>query len=970
MTKGSDKKKKEEEPTRENEKDEKLDNSSKKGKEEEKKDEEKEKNKEEKKEEIKEETKVIEEKKKQIEEEKQSIIKKDETDEILTEKKISENKAKKKKKQEDNKETEPKPSDELGSSVPHPNSLNMHSVLDMMVGLNMYFSNVQSILPSLPGLSVFSAEKMSMGFKEINLEYDFDILQIPDMGRSYFEEKSGSIQFSTLDEYILAKIAFIWKIFEENFGFIYEPEKVIYQGESIKDPEKLGVPISKILTFADYEDLRQQVVRHCRPRAGILTHTVQLDAMGTLLKRMVREFALLRFNEFVGRENENYDKLYRFIMFVNFYDSTLARYPILTSNTEVVQPFEYTWDIMNVLNNVPAELPLRIQNIIEMVRPEIKRRPVRINDIVGAASLSLSRSSVLNALIHISYKRSMDEEMAHIIRAYMLPGLIKIRFEFDTFNERNYVNAIMALLMKLSFRYSGLESETMIDRHTAADIDRIILTGLTVMGLKLMPNPENIMNPLNMQINPNLGREELAILAAVEHLATGENGEGWLDGGEILRAQDEWIDEIYPGIERRPVYGPFKRDVTRVAFEEAIPAYVARWRLLNAIKDVIRHTKETAKSGLLVYIDIFARNLTDFFFRINEYCYRNFYTGFRMTGNHMINKMQHDRDFLGLKPEITIRPETMIYMIFSFDASEMIKRQITIMDQLNSEIVFHNSIRKMSLNYRIVREVINELRLRNEYTRSNIIKMAAALTKDGYISKVIEDYDSSKQLILLPENFFRWESLRVHEIIPNLFQVALRNPEYLGIVRQFDFQLSEPFPTLEEIREMSNNGQLLTNRRDLQYIIPTTTIRIQDISQRVADGNFKAFLKRGISSNDLLRFRIPVPFSRQFVDKSVDHALPINVSWSGVVGEFRAKRDIHISPITIYDMYFIRRNRILWDDYVNSFNTNTSAYANDGALALRRIEDANIGRFFSPILCLRRCVVIVNYLDKFGKSVE
>ncbi|CAF4293502.1 unnamed protein product [Rotaria magnacalcarata] len=282
-------------------------------------------------------------------------------------------------------------------------------------------------------------------------------------------------------------------------------------------------------------------------------------------------------------------------------------------------PFDSPSELCATLERIGFLTSLRIEGIVRAVVPEVRYTTIPYRDVQVFAKASTNKAGVMKEWMNVGTNDRTSSDIAHVLLSYFLMGYVKIRVDFTGMDV-----GLAGLFCKafLSFSENNRE-DSMIDNENRLRIDNQIFTYLSLTSeLTYVPLQYDPMFPLN-GLMPKFGERR----QAYTDICSDNAGRGWLNNGGRLRDEANNIVTDFYGCETVPVLGnPLARnyeslnagDFTRFTRDNAV---------MNAIPIVAKMIDNTLE-GPLNYV---MRATMEFYTRMNDYMFRNYGSGFRMT---------------------------------------------------------------------------------------------------------------------------------------------------------------------------------------------------------------------------------------------------------------------------------------------------------------------------------------------------
>jgi hypothetical protein len=809
------------------------------------------------------------------------------------------------------------------------------------------------------------------------IDYQFKIFYIENRGSTYVIYLRDIVDYDTLDEGLVNIPRKIQEIMARNMFYLVEPLKVSYEQESIKNPADLGIPIDDVDDSMDEGTSFRQMIRNLF-RAQIKGFQVEVNAFGLELDTYVRS-QLCQFvkvegrNRFADRIEEAWKIFDEFIAHVLHDKMVYIDITQRVGERKITLPVEYDWNITGILNDYPAEIPLRVGLIEQLIVPNISLTSFDMKEHMSSMNLSLNRAGEFLSILSVTKRAETEDDIMSVVSTYFSLGYKKVVFDIPGITSTAPLRSfVISAFCRLYLNYNEDDIESNITTRTKDDLNRVLILAVQRLTHTNLIARLRRYNGLGYEANQVGGRDlainvfpiprgkegqEANLAMALDDIVGDTRGEGWMSGGRRMRMDinnpSNWGNRWYSGIEPRPLLGPIDRDLDEYDFEQQEGYLRSNWGIVSKLRRLLvamePFVDRSQFGSLSVYFDNIVINAVPMFQILTQYMRYNWYTGFRPTLNQI--QKWSKKQLEGLQgyymerevPLVQIDSNSLLFLFVCAPTGyqdkrktadmtmEPLKRRVDILTQLKTEMRFYEDNAWFTSGHKVIREWAFKLGIENQMSPSGVIKRAITFAEPGFFRTIIEKFEELRWLNRLPNLLYN-ERYHSHMFRTDLWEKMNRKvitkPEYLSLTDHYFISKSRNPPNSLMLADLGRSAAWWDNtiaflmdpeseeRYSGEFISSRPIMRPPEMISLYVQRRLKSTISRTLIDKRVMRVNLLTPVRFQLVsdeyryDQNRFEIIPTDA-----VNAMVARKHIKILPIKFTRMYIIPRTVYYEDDY-------------------------------------------------------
>jgi hypothetical protein len=868
-----------------------------------------------------------------------------------------------------------------------------NKLISMLLGLMRYTGTshiVEAIIsqPDLlsgrtPGINLVRASK---------LPQRFSIKQLPNDGKYIVSRVDDFFcNASTVDGIMLQIYGFIWRFIDENLIYIDEPPSTDQFDVTTKDPNFLGFPIENISACGfPLFDLGQQImtrVHALRPNVmmnGSETHMRKFVSMGLFPDLIVRATVVRLLEHPVNHLVVNYDRIKQFILYTNQYSHQSGFIRPENTQQQRTLPIEYVWEdgISKLFSYFPNEYYYRMRAIASVVLTDVPLNPYPGTAVMEAMALNHTKKSSLTFFTSMNLTADMESDISCYLISLLCLGYTRldVTFEYDN-NLPAAVNLCLALIAKLMLSYNDACAESNIDSETARQIENVIATGIRTYGVKIFATSTR--SPLYMGVSnfppghPEHEKNHDKIRTYAGKLSSHAANRPWMSDGRRMRVGERDNETFYPGLETRPLLGPFMADFEPDFFHQIEGTLISNWDVYNDILSLLANMRNhdahviTQIRSIIIFI---APLILRMYYTLNRYFRYNYQCGYRAKMTKLIADSNSD-DTLSLFPRACISAKSLFYLATTFPSLVNLVRSVPVLDVLTSEIRLYEDICRFIFAFHFFNDWAKFFGMEGRFPPRARVNLAYQTLPEGYLRTLLLNLHENRHLNALTLDLFdiEWQSFHI-DIAKEINQCFLIKPSMIGISQEFAFGRGVKLPSRDEIMRYAYHGEYLSNGIDTgsSKWDEAKQIAISEIQMLVTDRAFLSEIADMRRNEHLTRVRIPICYKTEITSTLDFDDFPISTSkeMATAVTPFNPRLDLVFSQVKLRQAFIAANPESYYrDDYINLVGFGGEVFLPSDATHVFLPHTLwPWAQYLSEVIAARDGFKVVSYLSCLKKS--
>jgi hypothetical protein len=847
------------------------------------------------------------------------------------------------------------------------------NVIDIIMGIKLLFSREHKLEQHYSDSVIKDSYDPTLQIRSIStIPFFYEIEHIRETDKWYIEYDIEQGSFSNLEELMDHGINKMKEMLDRNLFFLEEPKLVTIGDVCIKDPNSLGLRYDQILEIPTrLEDYRMRLAEIFRIKYDLSRSPfLKLHAIGREYDREIRSWIK---NEIESDQAlATIKRIDNYLRIIECNDERWNMGTLVQNPKQIYVPFTSPFGVMNVIRNMPNELFFRIQMIRDVVVPPLELASVSDSTILPKLEISSNKTDeIVTGILSVGYQSEFEDQISMLFMSMLMPGYFRIYVDPREYQKNLLqVQFVVGIMCKMLLIYNKEHPETTVARRSAEDIERSIVTFLIDQNMVEYEREDPEEFPLNVVRVTRQYRGRTEVIHALQSLRTDGHGGGWLGNGTVVRhmsPEEDWIDQFYSGIERRPKFLDIPETLQR--FELVRDLRKSEWRVYNAAKVLINATRlhASTKHRMSGILDFVAERLIIFFRFLNRYTWRNYYNGFRMKYADMLMRWQVDNDDKTTQmPEVRIRPQALIYFCRSVPQYEF-SRPAPATSQMRAESCLLESYLRWASNVEMIQRYRGILRINTAMSNTQVKRKAMEMLQPSYFKKILIALDEQLQLKLyepkLQDVIIKLESLKKYSpycrLITNISNKWLLSAKALGIA--WEFYITRPMIlTKDVIRKMREDGDIIINHLSEESKIQFT---MSSILQLYRTGMARQQILESVMRGENPEIRIPVKLRCEKIRGIDQMECPFELKYFAdlqVDPNIKDSFEIKYVPHRISRLEYHEKE--VYDEICKSFNVYQQYYIRPEH---NYIEEFEVGKSFldmhGPVLCLKNYTSLLSY---------
>lgn len=658
-----------------------------------------------------------------------------------------------------------------------------------------------------------------------------------------------------VDSFINETYGIVTSQLSEAMVFFREPANMRMLNAQYAEPENIGIPYSALLeTNIDVNMLQTALIRYLSPvrrrenfnfsDGYIFNGSHCVDAMRDFFdisQREMRQVSITIENEELRTRNNIPDTV---------------RMPVHGNNVlyeVIVNPFQ----LNGLFSHLPRRMKFSSSLVTELQAFNFGFTVIDTSILQKSASISITRSTSINALFSISYTPDMSTACTAYMLSLINPGLIEFDIDISDIDPNDYPLRLMcALSAKILFARSATTRWNSVSRRGLREVEQAIMeSALSSRAFTLNdPNNPNILRRITPVPEANLRN--------FAHLHTDETGLGWREGPQQRYAEHP-ADMPYRECARRQLYVHDIDDVSQLETDVRLLAF-HNWSAASAASALLSAMARAGEdrsnyNGVAQVYKILSGRLFNFYAAINEYNKHNWYSALRLTDIDM-NTLYAD----GTEEvcSVTMKGKTILFLMKALSEKTVHERRVPYLTQVRAECGMARDCVESASKQHVLEAIKHKLAIpENSFTRSDSLKFITP--EKGPLSLHLDLVTKSGMASLCTEFYACVRNASMSQLMNAIADDVLNHLIEYGLLEAVHLSTRVANRSVAHLAEYTTRNIPYTNigtfEGDEFARMPRHPIRLIDLGLFVNEFRVKQVL-RDYSCSGVVELSLPIPY--------------------------------------------------------------------------------------------------------------